>query len=78
MSQAGSKKEAKQVHTNFVLKLLNTGTQKDLQMLPLVGIKTAYQIVTYRCLNGKFKSFKDVEKSAIWRGKTWKRFKNVC
>lgn len=35
-------------HKEFVLNILNTGTMKDLQLLPTIGTKTAYQIYTYR------------------------------
>lgn len=41
-------KEAKKYHKDSVLKLLNNGTLKELQILPLVGLKTAYQIIFQR------------------------------
>lgn len=35
-------------HREQVLRTLNRGTQKDLQVLATVGVKTAMQIITYR------------------------------
>lgn len=77
MTKAGSKKEAMNVHKEFLLKLFNTGSSQDLQMMPQIGKKTAYQIITHRCLNGKFKNLEDVSKMPSWRGKAWERFQNV-
>ncbi|XP_065365872.1 kinesin-like protein Nod [Calliphora vicina] len=61
-------------HRKAILDLLNKGSMKELQILPQVGQKTAYQIVTQRTLNGKFKSVAQVEKLPIWRGSAWERF----
>lgn len=36
------------LHRKAVMDLLNKGTMKDLQFLPQIGPKTAYQIVTQR------------------------------
>ncbi|KNC24230.1 Kinesin-like protein Nod [Lucilia cuprina] len=61
-------------HRKAILDLLNRGSMKELQILPQVGQKTAYQIVTQRTLNGKFRSVAQVEKLPIWRGNAWERF----
>lgn len=36
------------IHATEVLKILNSGNLKELQILPLIGLKTAYQIMSYR------------------------------
>lgn len=41
-------KDAQQKHEKAVLDLLNTGTIREIQILPQVGLKTAYQIITQR------------------------------
>lgn len=43
-----SKEYIKNQHCKAVLNLLNTGNLKDIQLLPQIGIKTAYQIITHR------------------------------
>lgn len=49
-SKAATKNGAKDAHKKFVLKILNTGELKDLQLLASIGMKTAFQIITYRYL----------------------------
>ncbi|XP_018804906.1 PREDICTED: kinesin-like protein Nod isoform X1 [Bactrocera latifrons] len=61
-------------HRAAVLNLLNSGSMKELQVLPQIGQKTAYQLVTQRTLNGKFKNISQLEKLTIWRGSSWTRF----
>nr|XP_014086071.2 kinesin-like protein Nod [Bactrocera oleae] len=61
-------------HRAAVLDLLNSGSMKDLQLLPQIGQKTAYQLVTQRTLTGKFKNISQLEKLTIWRGNSWIRF----
>lgn len=39
---------ARKHHKDSILKLLNKGTLKELQILPLIGLKTAYQIIFQR------------------------------
>lgn len=73
-NNSSSKKVSKLSHKNAVLDLLNNGTMKDLQVLPTVGLKTSYQIVTYRTMNGKFKSIDDLKKLTNMKGKTWEKF----
>ncbi|XP_011183412.2 kinesin-like protein Nod [Zeugodacus cucurbitae] len=68
------KKSNIQKHRKAVLDLLNTGSMKDLQLLPQIGQKTAYQLVTQRTLSGKFKNISQLEKLTIWRGNSWSRF----
>lgn len=48
MKKAASANEAKAKHKKYVLNTLNNGEIKDLQVLPTIGAKTAYQMVTYR------------------------------
>lgn len=81
-----------------MLNLLNKGDMKAIQVLPQVGVKTAYCIIThrwelsprriflfffftfhisYRSLNGKFKSFEELATAPFWRGKGWERFEKV-
>lgn len=67
-------KNLKSKHKDGVLRLLNTGTIKEVQILPRVGLKTAYQIVTHRILNGPYKSFEQLAKLQFWRGNEYKRF----
>ncbi|GLV32094.1 no distributive disjunction [Carabus blaptoides fortunei] len=61
-------------HSEQVLRILNRGTQKDLQQLATVGVKTAIQIITYRTLNGEFKSFSDLKRMPAWIGNGFDRF----
>lgn len=72
-----SRRVSKAEHKKEVLELLNTGTYKQLKMLPKIGIKTAYQIITYRTINGKFKVIDDVQKVPAMRGKVWENFLEV-
>lgn len=69
-------KVTKNSHADEVLKILNGGNLKELQILPQVGLKTAYQIMTYRATKGKFKSFKDLAK-LNWTEKKVERFMKV-
>ncbi|KAM7346418.1 no distributive disjunction isoform 1-T3 [Cochliomyia hominivorax] len=69
-----NKKTSITKHRKTILDLLNKGSMKELQILPQIGQKTAYQIVTQRTLNGKFKNLAQVEKLPIWRGNGWERF----
>ncbi|GAB0094524.1 Kinesin-like protein [Sergentomyia squamirostris] len=68
------KKKAKTAHKETILKIVNTGNLKQLQLLSQIGPKTAFHIITHRTLNGKFKSLNEMSKLPIWRGKTWNRF----
>lgn len=65
---------AKSKHIAAVFELLNTGSIKELQILPKIGHKTAYQIVTTRIMKGRYKTLKDIGKLPIWRGKQWNTF----
>lgn len=42
------KAQAQNTHSTEVLNLLNNGNLKELQILPQIGLKTAYQIMTFR------------------------------
>ncbi|XP_059617429.1 kinesin-like protein Nod [Phlebotomus argentipes] len=70
----GRKSRAKSVLKEEILKIINTGNLKQLQLLSQIGLKTAFHIINHRTVNGKFKSLNEVSKLAIWRGKTWNRF----
>ncbi|XP_013097756.2 kinesin-like protein Nod [Stomoxys calcitrans] len=61
-------------HRKAILELLNKGSMKEIQILPMVGQKRSFQIVTQRTLHGKFKNWQQVEKLPLWRGKEWERF----
>ncbi|XP_053948124.1 kinesin-like protein Nod [Anastrepha ludens] len=63
-----------QKHRKAILDLLNTGSIKELQILPQIGQKMAFQLVTHRTLSGKFKNLTQLEKLPIWRGNSWIRF----
>ncbi|XP_063707915.1 kinesin-like protein Nod [Culicoides brevitarsis] len=67
-------KVAKSKHIAAVFELMNTGSIKELQVLPKIGHKTAYQIVTTRIMKGRYKTLKDIGKLPIWRGKQWEAF----
>lgn len=70
----GSNENAKSSHMDFVLNILNRGTLKDLQMLPMIGSKTAYQIYTYRLTNGAFEKIESLKYMPFWSEKTYQRF----
>lgn len=70
----GSSENAKSSHMEFVLNILNEGTLKDLQMLPMIGSKTAYQIYTYRLMNGAFEEIESLKNMPFWSEKTYHRF----
>lgn len=48
IKKTGSKAEAFAEHRKGLLKMFNTGSTTDLQKLPLIGPKAAYQIVVHR------------------------------
>lgn len=47
VTQKGGK-AAQNTHSAEVLNILNGGNLRELQILPQVGLKTAYQIMTFR------------------------------
>ena len=55
-------KHGKNQHATEVLKILNQGNLKELQILPQVGLKTAYQIMSCRATQGRFRTFKDLKR----------------
>ncbi|XP_065081907.1 uncharacterized protein nod [Ochlerotatus camptorhynchus] len=70
------KKEPKMTaskHGKAVLDLVNRGSIKEMQILPTVGLKMAYQIATHRTINGKFKKIDDLAKLFVG-GKKWSKF----
>lgn len=60
-----------------IVKLMNTGKFNDLKLLPSIGAKTAYQIISYRSLHGKFSSFDDLKNLPALKGKKWQKFLEV-
>ncbi|XP_030381994.1 kinesin-like protein Nod [Scaptodrosophila lebanonensis] len=64
-------------HSADMLELLNSGTAKQLQLLPTIGAKTALALVTQRNLMGSFEDWAQVEKLPAWRGSGFKRFKEA-
>lgn len=42
------KKRVKSVHQEEILKIINTGNLKQLQLLSQIGLKTAFHIITHR------------------------------
>lgn len=60
-----------------ILEIMNTGRFNDLKALPKVGQKTAFQIISYRGLNGKFKTFDDLKEIPAMKGKAWGNFLEV-
>lgn len=71
---ASAKKVSKVSHKKAILDVINTGSFKELQKLPTIGLKTAYQIVAYRSVHGKFKKIDDIKKVPIMVGKRWTNF----
>lgn len=69
-------KVTKKAHREAVFDMINKGSMRDLQLLPQIGPKTAYQIITTRTIKGAFKSWKEVGELPCWRGKMWERFLN--
>lgn len=63
-------------HKKEILELLNTGTYRQLSLLPKVGPKTAVQIITCRSMK-KFKTIDDVQRVPTMKGKIWKNFLEV-
>lgn len=65
LNSSGSTQMAQNIteekHKSEVLKLFNTGTMKEIGILPAIGTKTAYMIITNRTLYGKFKSVEDFD-----------------
>lgn len=60
-----------------VVKLMNTGKFNELKLLPTIGVKTAYQIISYRSMHGKFASFDDLKNLPALKGKKWQKFLDV-
>lgn len=69
-----AKKVSKGSHKEAILDVINTGSFKELQKLPTIGLKTAYQIVAYRSVNGKFKKIEDIKNVPMMVGKRWTNF----
>lgn len=64
-------------HESTLLEMINKGALKELKMLPTVGPKTAYQIMSYRAVNGVFKNLSDLKKLPAMKGKSWDNFLEV-
>lgn len=78
MSLLAGEGASKADHNKFILDILNTRTHKELKQLPMVGVKTAFQIVTYRSVKGKFKKIDELKNLVAFQGtKTWEKFLKV-
>ncbi|KAG5679739.1 hypothetical protein PVAND_009283 [Polypedilum vanderplanki] len=66
--------KSKKERQKAMLELLNTGSMKDLQYLPAIGQKTAYEIILKRSVKGVFKSLDDVKKALMKKDKQWDNF----
>ena len=71
---ATAKKVTKVSHKKAILDVMNTGSFQELQNLPTIGLKTAYQIVAYRCVHGKFNKIDDIKNVPMFVGKKWDKF----
>lgn len=67
-------KMPKQEHKQNILNIINKGAVKDLVILPTIGSKTAYQIVTYRSVKESFKKIDDLKKLPAMKGKAFEKF----
>lgn len=76
-SASSMKSVTKKDHKKAIMDIINTGSMKELQLLPAIGPKTAYQIVSTRAVKGKFKSLDDVKKGLMMKDKTWDKFLEV-
>jgi DNA uptake protein ComE-like DNA-binding protein len=68
---------SKKDHKNAIMHVFNTGTLKNLQILPGIGQKSAYLIVTHRAVKGKFSSFEEIKKVLMMSEKKWQKFLEV-
>ena len=75
--KADTKKVSKDSHKKAILDVINTSSFKELQKLPTIGMKTAYQIVAYRSVHGKFKKIDDIKNVPMMIGKRWTNFLTV-
>lgn len=73
-----SKTITKDEHAKQILGIINKGSFKQINILPSIGQKTAFQIMSYRAMNGFFKELKDVKKVPSMKGKRWDKFLEVC
>lgn len=65
-------------HKSNILEIINNGDLKKLKMLPTIGLKTAYQIMSYRAIVGTFETLEDLKKLEAMKGKLWNKFLEVC
>ncbi|XP_050297767.1 kinesin-like protein Nod [Anthonomus grandis grandis] len=61
-------------HSKNVLRILNTGTQKEIEKLHSVGVKTAERMLLFRKLKGGFNELEDLSKIPGWGAKKCERF----
>lgn len=57
----------------YVMNILNTGNERQLQKLVTIGPKTASQIYLYRKLHGEFEDIQDL-KNLPWKETAYRRF----
>jgi DNA uptake protein ComE-like DNA-binding protein len=65
-------------HKKAIMEILNSGGMKELQFLPGIGKKTAYEIVSKRTVKGKFESLDDIKKTLMMKDTSWNKFLEVC
>lgn len=68
---------SKNDHLNAIMDVINRGTLKEIKVLPTIGNKLAYQIVTYRAIKGRFQKLQDVKEGLDIKDKTWEKFLEV-
>jgi DNA uptake protein ComE-like DNA-binding protein len=76
-SSSSIKNVTKKDHKAAIMDMMNTGSVKELQLLPTIGPKTAYQIVTHRLVKGKYKNLDEVKKALMMKQKSWEKFLEV-
>lgn len=64
-------------HKIAILKMINKGNLKQLILLPTIGAKTAFQIMSYRAVKGAFNQLSDLKKLPALKGKSWDNFLEV-
>lgn len=67
----------KSAHKKRILRVLNTAHFKEIKKLSTIGPKTAYQIVSHRAINEKFKDLVDLKKLPAMKGKMYQKFMEV-
>ena len=64
-------------HKQNILAIMNKGNFSNIIMLPTIGNKTAFQIMTYRSVKKHFRTLEDLKKVPAMNGKHWDKFMEV-